>query len=255
MVLYQTWKTRTLPKEYQKNWDLWDAWCKRHSITHILLDDRDLRDLVAANYPRHIDFYDREITENIERVDFARLVMMSLGGIYADLDTRPLEENDPITFVQSGKIVFGSEPLEHTQELYLRSRVLCNAFMISPCGPRFKTFWEKVMEFTKRNYEPHFRPVENTGPMMLTRFYEMCPEAFSEDLVTITGACEFFPLVADGKISKECDGLKGSYVIHEWTNSWSPAFWKSAMWKNKRHWLYVLFIFFGAALLLVAYGK
>jgi len=252
MTLYQTWKSHKLPKNYQKNWDDWDQWCKKHSINHILLDDKELRDLVAKHYPQYLDFYDHQITENIERVDFSRLVMMALGGVYADLDTYPSKTNDPIVFVKSGKIVLGSEPKEHTLELYLRDRVLCNAFMISPSTTSSKNFWEKVMEHVVKNYEGSFRPVENTGPMALTRFYEMHPEAFPSSLVTITGACEFFPMVADGQISKECPGLDKSYVVHEWTNSWSPKFWKSAMWNNKRHWMYILLIFLGILFLMIA---
>jgi len=254
-TLYQTWKTLTLPPKYQANWDRWDRWASKHHITHVLLDDRGLRALVAKHYPRYLNFYDRTVTENIERVDFSRMVMMAIGGIYADLDTFPSEKNDVMDYVALNKIVLGREPKEHTRVLYLRELVICNAFMISPSGPENKKFWERLIAYVVQHYEPHYRPVENTGPMALTTAYEEHPEWFSEANVLITDPCVFFPMVANGKVSRECRGYDDSFVVHEWTNSWSFKIWTDPIWKNKRHQVYLIAIFVGVAIIIWARGR
>ncbi len=195
-------------------------------------------------YPQYLYFYDDVITANIERVDFSRLVMMALGGVYADLDTYPSDKNDPMEYIKKGRIVLGTEPREHTLPLYGRDVVLCNAFMISPRDHApSKKFWERAMKFVIDNYERHYRPVENTGPMALTKMLEQHPEVFKKADVLITNPCVFFPMVANGKISKECNGLENSFVVHEWKNSWTTGFWKNPLWKNKRYQLYGLFNF------------
>jgi mannosyltransferase OCH1-like enzyme len=250
-TLYQTWKTKELPQHFQKNWNLWDLWCKKHNIKHVLLDDNDLREIVEKHYPRFLKEYDG-FSINIERVDFARYVMMAIGGIYADLDTYPSDKNDPIKYINKAQIILGSEPIEHTQALYQRDLVLCNAFMISPQGNR--DFWEKFMDFVIKNYEHNYRPVENTGPMALTRFYETFPLLFEN--VLITNACIFFPLTAKGKPSSKCRGLDDSFVVHEWSNSWTAKKpWEDPMIYNRRHWVYLLFIFFGMFILYLASKK
>lgn len=254
VVLYQTWKTLKLPPKYKANWEKWDEWAKKHSIEHVLLDDEGLRNLVAYHYPEYLDFYDNEITEMIEKVDFSRLVMLAKGGIYADLDTFPSDKNDPIKFIktQNPRIVLGQEPIEHCQALYLRDSILCNAFMISPFNPKSKLFWERAMEFCIEHYEPHFAPVHNTGPMMLTKMMDQHPEYFKEADVLIVPSCYFYPLIAQQKVSRECNGFEDSYVIHEWTNSWSFKIWNDPIWKNRRHKIYMLSIFFGIMIIIIA---
>lgn len=251
LTLYQTWKTHTLPPKFQANWDKWDIWCKKHHVNHILMDDKDLRDTVAINYPEFLDFYDHEITENIERVDFWRMVVLASGGVYADLDTYPSETNDPYSFVLKKRIVLGTEPKEHTRTLYLRESILCNAFMISPINdPKSRLFWERAMKFCIENYERHYFPVHNTGPMLLTKFLDVHPAYFKEANVLIEPPCTFYPLIAQQRVSSECDGFKDSYVVHEWSNSWSFKIWSDPVWKNKRHQVYLLSIFFGVMIIL-----
>lgn len=252
LTLYQTWKSLSLPSKFKKNWIKWQIWCSRHNIRHVLVDDKGLREAVKRNYPEYIDFFDNEITENIERVDFWRMVVLANGGIYADLDTYPSELNDPIFFVNTGRVVLGTEPKEHCRALYLRDRILCNAFMISPVGdPKSKKFWERAMKFCVDNYERHWAPVQNTGPMFLTRMKDSHPEYFKEANVLIEGPCTFYPLIAQQRVSDECNGFEDSYVVHEWSNSWSFKIWSDPIWKNKRHQIYMLSIFFGLMFILV----
>lgn len=245
-ILYQTWKTMKLPPKFTKNRQKWLEYTQ--GWYHPLLTDIDLRNLVMKYTPQYLHAYD-SFTENIERVDFARYVMMYLGGVYADLDTYPIKSIDK--FINMNKIVLGKEPYEHANRIYSRKDVLCNAFMISP--PKQK-FWLDLMDFIVKNYEPNYLPVYNTGPMVMTLFMESLTSKSSPNLekshldgfenVIITEPCVFFPLMGNGKITKGCNMDKDTYVVHEWENTWVTNPFKDPRWLNKRYWFYALAVVF-----------
>jgi hypothetical protein len=248
-IFYQTWKTTTLPKKFALNRDEWLKSLGPGWKTPLLTDE-DLRHLVAKNVPQHLKAYDR-FTENIERVDFARYVMMWLGGVYADLDTYPLKSIKP--FVAMGKIVLGQEPREHAIKIYDRlpedganGEVVCNAFMMSP--PKLP-FWTDLMNFITSRYEPHYKPVYNTGPMAITLFKQTHPEAFAN--VLITPACTFFPLTGDGSVTAGCDMEKDTYVVHVWENTWTKPWWRSEELKNRRYWFWAAMTIFTVFFILI----
>jgi len=236
-IFYQTWKSTNLPDNFAENRKKWLTILPSSRWSTPLFTDIDLRNLVKDNFPRFLKAYD-SFTENIERVDFARYVMMYLGGMYADLDTYPLKNID--VWVEMDKIVLGREPIEHARDIYNREVVLCNAFMISP--PRQK-LWIDLMEYIIDRYEPHYRPVYNTGPMAMTLFLESHPNLFED--VIITDPCVFFPLLGDGRtVSKTCDLNRDSYVVHVWSNTWVSNPFKDPRWKNRRYWFWGLMIVF-----------
>lgn len=236
-VLYQTWKTHTIPDQFIANQKKWTSMCSADKgWTYKILSDEDLRDLVKQHTPQHLQAYD-SFTHPIERVDFARNIMMYLGGVYADLDTYPMKPIDK--FVDLGQIVLGTEPTEHAREIYFRRKVICNAFMISPPG---KEMWLKLMGYIVDNYEPYYKPVENTGPMAMTNFYEKHPELFEE--IMITPPCTFFPLTGKQKVTEGCDMEKDTYVVHVWSNTWIPSVWNDQLWYNRRYWFWGLMLVF-----------
>lgn len=237
-ILHQTWKTHEVPESLQP---LRQAWLKiTPDYQHPLYDDADLRNIIQTHFPRYLSSYD-SFTQNIERVDFARPALLYLyGGVYADLDTEPLRNID--VWLQQGKVVLGREPLEHSRGLYGREVVLCNAFIISP--PR-QQVWLDFMDYIVAHYEPYYKPVENTGPMALTKFYEAHPDKFSNTV--ITDPCVFFPVLSDGSTSQGCN-LDEAYVRHLWRNTWvvqGTRGWLKTYGRNKRLWFWgLLFLFF-----------
>ncbi len=261
-VLYQTWKTRTVPEKFKKNQRMWfdslsidiSGVSRNHASLpeagewrYVLLDDNDLRELVKTNFPQFLKAYD-SFSKQIERVDFARCVMMYLGGVYADLDTYPTQNIDP--WVALNRIVLGCEPMEHAERYYDGRRVvLCNAFMISPPG---ESLWVKLMEYIIEHYESNYKPVYNTGPMAMTKFMEATrstsdvglgdEDEIGWDRVVITDPCVFFPMLGDGKISRRCRPPPGetsrTYVVHEWENTWVVPWWRDRELLNPRHWVW-----------------
>jgi len=228
VALIQTWKTLKLPSHLQK---LYDEWDKIHpDFHHILLDDDGLRQHVKDITPEYLNFYDN-MTRNIERVDFARYVILyggMLNGqkydyiVYSDLDVQPLKKLDK--WIQTNKVVLGREPLEHARQIYNRDVVLCNAVMLSP--PK-KEVWKKFMDYIVKNYSMIGNVVYNTGPMAMTQFYEQHKSDFND--VIITDPCIFFPLTAERYSSKQQNGFKSvsetcdmneAYTAHLWNNSY-----------------------------------
>lgn len=259
-LVFQTWKTKKLPKHLQKLYNKWDGLCKKYGYEHILYTDEDLRNFVKDNFPQYLQLYD-SFTNPLERVDFARYVILYVhGGVYSDLDVMPLKPID--RWLSMNRIVLGTEPKEHRELLYKDKKVvLCNAFMISP--PK-QEIWKNLLEYIASNYKPYSRVVYNTGPMAMTNFYDAYPFQFKN--VIILGACEFYPLLDERyggntqnvmdddrekhtftNVSKECD-IKDSYVAHMWNHDGYQGF--DMEFLDPRNWalavviiLYILLIF------------
>lgn len=237
-ILLQTWKSKIdIPAKMKALREKWLQYTPDYE--HPLYDDNDLRNVIVTHFPQYLKHYD-DFTQNIERVDFARPALLYVyGGVYADLDTEPLKPIDD--WVQKNTIVLGREPLEHARRLYNREVVLCNAFMISP--PK-QQVWLDYMQYIIDHYEPYYKPVDNTGPMALTKFYEQNPHSFSN--VIITDPCVFFSVLSDGSIAQGCKP-EDAYIRHIWANSWtvkSPTEWIKTYGMNKRLWVVGLFILF-----------
>lgn len=234
-ILHQTWKSKEIPESCKDLVATWKNMFPDYEYKFYL--DEDLRDVVKKYVPQHLSLYDA-MSKNIERVDFARYaILYGIGGVYADIDTLPLRRID--NWLETGKVVLGREPLEHSRTLYGREVVLCNAFMISP--PK-EEFWLKLMDFIADNYSPKNDVVSNTGPMAMTFFFEKYPKMFEN--VVVADPCAFFS-VTNGftdkeqlgikSISRFCDLLNPSckekipYVVHLWHNEWLNYPGKSAI--------------------------
>lgn len=250
-IIHQTWKTKILPekyKEYSKRWQLLHP-----DYEYILYDDKDLEDLVRKAFPNYLDFYINGISSNIERVDFARYVMLySKGGIYADIDTIPIKNFD-ILLENYNKILLEQEPKEHRTE---GRQLLCNSLMVSPINGKTMYFWRKFLEFIVDTYEPNLSPVDTTGPFALRRFANVFKN-FSDYVIVNNTSC-FFNSVTNritnnnitifddsGRtvnlkgISSECAKCKDRnniYAAHLWDNTWvQKSRFDDPRWKNKKY--------------------
>lgn len=210
-VIHQTWKSKKLEGdklEYSQKWR------KLHpDYDYRFYDDKDLRELVERTFPHFLRFYDN-FTSVIERVDFARYVMLYVyGGIYSDLDVEPFENLDGILskLESINKVVLlEREPSEHDKKL------ISNAVMISKRCVQSRLFWRKLVSFIVSTYEHNQSPVDTTGPGALRRFFNKNPEMRS--FVAMSNGCLFnsvtnretphVAITANGQIlknvSKEC---------------------------------------------------
>jgi len=252
-IIWQTWKTKDRSKLPPKFLKYTNEWKSLHPDFHcVLLDDDDLRDIVAKTVPHHLDAYDN-FTQNIERVDFARYALLyRYGGVYADMDTYPLKHIG--VWADTDKIVLGCEPSEHATKIYGRDKVLCNALMISPPS---QMYWKKLMDYIIDNYEHNYNPVDTTGPMAMTKLYEESiknKDSLHADII-ITDPCVFYPMTGDGVMSKHCSH-GDPYVVHVWENTWTPDTWYSGpLIYNKRYWFYGIIILIIILMIACIYRK
>jgi hypothetical protein len=247
-IIHQTWKTHDLSELYSQ---LSQEWKQMYpDFDYRFYTDDDLRKYVKEYFPEYLDSYD-SFSKNIERVDFARYCMMEHdGGVYVDMDTRPLKRFDHL--INLNVPVLGVEPPEHDT---WDDEMLCNAVMMSP---PHHPFWRCLLDYIIDNYEEGMNPVENTGPAAMHQMRIRHPEVYKG--VVILGPCEFYPLT-NGKtdktqgeykhVSSVCN-IKDSYVAHLWSNEWvSKGWFSSPRWGNKRYWFSGLCFAFAVLLFFV----
>ncbi len=216
-ILHQTWKTARVPRAFR---GYVASFSKFQQLDWRLYDDAQLRALVVRCFPQHVQLYDA-FTRNLERVDFARYVLMhAYGGIYADLDMECLKPLDPL-LAADGPIL-GTEPSEHAA-VYQFERIVCNAILFSPPG---HPLWANLLDYIAQKYRPHGNPVYNTGPLALTSCLRDHPQWFAD--AQILPPPMLYPQVdkrfggkRDGRffhVSWECQ-IADAYATHHWAHT------------------------------------
>jgi hypothetical protein len=243
-IIHQTWKRKDLPQKFSQRVQ---QWIQLHpDFEYMFYDDDDLYNLVKQHFPKYLTFYN-EMSSMIERVDFARYIMLYVsGGIYADIDTTPLKNIEPL--LNTNKIFLDSEPKEHHKD----GELISNAIMLSPLTSSSRLFWRSLLDFIVSTYEHHESPVDTTGPKAIKRFFTAFP-SFRKS-VRIGNSCTLNGLTnkmtdlsltinnikLDGVAEACYSRLDEMYVVHLWDNSWVGTKWTDPRWKNKRYWCYAL---------------
>ena len=163
-IIFQTWKTHTLPKQFAY-WS--ETWKKHNDYEYILWDDEENRAFVAANFDWFLPTYDG-YDAGIKRADAIRYMFLyKFGGIYADLDFECLKPFDKLLEkYESYDIILGS--MESDLSSWHLSNNIPNAIMISKPGC---TFWLKVLKEMERRSKTPGRPEVQTGPIVLKDVY------------------------------------------------------------------------------------
>lgn len=248
-LVHLTWKSkRSLPPRMRANllrWrELMPAWRVQ------LYDDADLERLVDKYCPQHRAAY-RSFAAQIERVDFARAAMLGThGGVYADLDVRPMRAFDDWCDVPED-VLLCVEPPEH---YYHGQGLISNAVMLSKHSAAARRFWDGYLEFMARNYQPAAGAINNTGPGALARYVSTLQRAGELPCkLRVLGPCEFnaqldvavkpeLPPYSDG-----CDPER-AYAFHEWHHTWTDAASSgdgspsAARWAGSAGWVLGLFL-------------
>lgn len=186
---------------------------------HILWTDTDIRQLVEKDFPELVPFFFHTLQDKIERIDFARYLMLyKYGGIYADMDYQCLRDfraqlpGDKASVVESNWI---GQPVQ-------------NSLMASPAQ---HPFWLHAMLHVMVNYDKNKRHPEGifmtTGPLALLATCEQHP-----DLVHRLPMPEYNPLTltyrGETRLYTEADirhelGIGPNldvYTVHYGTCTW-----------------------------------
>ncbi|MFH1983259.1 MAG: glycosyltransferase [Pseudomonadota bacterium] len=232
-IIHQTWKTNRVPKRFAS---FVHGWVHHHpGWRHILWTDRSSRQYVRGRYPALLPLYDA-YDANIKRVDMFRyLVMLGIGGVYADLDVECLAPMQPL--LDTGRTcILGLEPELHAQRLYGRARLVSNAVLASAAGHPFWTHVIGVMESCCREKDV----LSATGPMMLTSAVDSFPAAD----VRLLPSAVWSPLVdlANSALNltpterEHFTGMRRrqaypaeSLAVHHWAGTWYSGGWPGAL--------------------------
>lgn len=177
-VIHQTARHATTAS--RSSWDRVNPRWRR-----IVWSDNDSRSLVLEDFPGWIEAYDA-LSTPAERADFFRyVVLLSRGGVYADMDVecaRPFDE----VLLPSDQLVVGWE--NHFETLDEASRrtygrrvqLLQWTIAAAPNHPALRTLCERVAQNALR--DASVLTLEKTGPAV-----------FTDELLRATLSASFFP--------------------------------------------------------------
>lgn len=250
-IIHQTWKTQdSIPQQVRPYVDSVKRFHPSPDFQYMFYSDKEVDSFVKTFAPEgHYRIWKQEFLENIERFDYFRyLVLYILGGIYLDLDVECLRSLAPLIESEAYKhhIILGYECPEHNFQHGRRKTELFlgNAVLISPPN---QPFWKDLLNFIINRYHDQgsrFKllqsgPVNRTGPMALTRFWESSIARRDQYPVTILSPCAFYPksdnwnpkhkIGNQESISNVCDSLEFTYCIHHWHHSWSSPWMAKIM--------------------------
>lgn len=159
-IIHQIWvnENPNIPDEWSESPVQWKA---KHPDWHYVIWDGELtRALVEKYHPEFLETYDSYPYE-IQRIDTARYVFLqAYGGLYADLDTVPMENIEPHVTCDA--------PVWLTNDV--NPGTFTNCLMLSKPDAKFWT--EVLKEATARrgvNYIGKFNTViKSTGPHMVS---------------------------------------------------------------------------------------
>lgn len=184
-----------------------EAWKRLHpDYTHILWTDEDNLAFMTEQYPHLLDLY-LGWPYNIGRADMVRYCILDYyGGIYCDLDQKPLQNVDRFFKGTDNEAYFGSASFAW----------VTNALMASKPGAKV---WQKVFIEMRRAAEDgeiamlnrHFYIMMTTGPIMLTRAIR----SYHEGVLGVLPSC-FNPHDYDESANPFMVKLQGSGSWHEW---------------------------------------
>jgi len=224
-IIFQTWKTHDLPKQFA----YWSStWKKYNSYEYILWDDTENRDFVASHFDWFLPVYDG-YDAGIKRADAIRYMFLyHHGGIYADLDFECLKPFDELLNVYKDyDIILGSMDAGVGSQWHLSNNIP-NAIMISKPGC---TFWLKVLKEMERRSKIPGRPEVQTGPVVLKDVYtwswgysiKVLPPSVLYPISWATGEEERKAALASETTSltqRMKAKYPDSYAVTYWTHSW-----------------------------------
>lgn len=212
-LIHQTWKSAEIPDRFAP---LTAAWRAMHpGWTYRLWTDDDLHDLVRNRFPDLLALHEG-YDQPVKRADLGRyLVLATHGGVYADLDTRPLRSLEPLT--AAAVPLLPLEPDSHVRTPFVRcrgfERLVANFVMLSPPGA---PFWDHLIGEI-RLCAAAASPVDATGPMVLTAALDRYS---GPDRPIELAAPLFSPADKRQQPATEDGDAEAPYAEHLWAGTW-----------------------------------
>lgn len=138
-------------------------------------DDRDCIEFVKHEFPEYLDAY-RRLSKDVERSDFFRyMVVLKMGGVYADIDTECKQPLDAIIRSKDTLIVGWENEFADAEKAaaawYARTRqILQWVFAAAPGHPVLRNVCDQIARNVQHTYSQDTRldTLERTGPGIFT---------------------------------------------------------------------------------------
>ena len=235
LILHQIGPTNQIPDYLQGCSDSWSTW--NPSIRRLHWTDLSLREFVADQAPSFLSMFDA-FPHGVCKADLGRyLLLLSFGGIYADLDCQCLQEIESL--LDGRQLVIATEPKEHLQQKNVQAReltqIVCPSFIASEPGhPLLLDVLSTLRDLDPAAVIDTDDVLDCTGPFLLSRVFANNP-SYDEHLIP---SKQIYPFSkADCWQGRVFDPLfwsertRHSFVAHYWDGSWfRPAQqWRSGV--------------------------
>ncbi|KAL6771149.1 hypothetical protein ACKKBF_B34135 [Auxenochlorella protothecoides x Auxenochlorella symbiontica] len=229
-ILHQTYKSADVPQSARR---LMLSWRTLHPGWDIrFYDDQDCLDFVRREFPEYLAAY-RSLERDVQRSDFFRyMVVLRLGGVYADIDTEARQPLDGL-LASSDTLVVGWESdfpdAQATVDAwYVRPRqVLQWVFAAAPGHPALRAACDRIAAgvATRHSLSPAIDTLERTGPGLFTDVVlEAAAGSPWAGAARDPWTVRILPRVAFGAPKAPAHGLTpldpGVVVLHHFMGSW-----------------------------------
>ncbi|KAG2439252.1 hypothetical protein HXX76_004613 [Chlamydomonas incerta] len=239
-IVHQTYRSRQVPSSLRAVMASWTrvngpGWQTR------FYDDEACTDFVRREFPEYMDAY-VSLPKDVERSDFFRyMVVLRLGGVYADIDVELRQPLDSIV-TPTDTLVVGWEAevatdAEAFKRHFVRKRqVLQWFFAAAPGHPVLRAACDHIARYARHTFSNNTNrdTLERTGPGMWTDVVLRHAAAHPPTLAGDPWKVRILPRVAFGVHPAGIDGLtpdaKEIVVLHHFLGSWK----KRGGWHKRR---------------------
>lgn len=227
-LVMQTWKTKTIPKEWQEGYESVNNTMPAYK--HVLMTDEDNLLFVEKYFPDFLTTF-KSYKYGIQRADAIRYMWLYIhGGIYLDLDYKVLKSLEPL--VADCEITIGEDR---------RGSFFPYANMLMASVPKHP-FWLECIDLMKKRSKNNYiiRSVDvlmKTGPGIVNHIAKHWEnkDGFKRIPAKLINPCTLCEVR-----QKSCPQYTGSYLSELEGGSWNSSFEKCILFMYCNA-VYVLF--------------
>lgn len=231
-LIHQTFKTKDVPSRVKPLLQSWSTANPGHETR--FYDNQACLQFVEREFPEYLQAY-KLLPKDVERSDFFRyMVILRLGGVYADVDTECRQPIDQLirptdTLVAGWEAAWDSDDIAFQRHFVRRRQVLNWVFAAAPGHPVLREVCERInhhslstfSNFTNRD------TLERTGPGVWTDVvlrYAFQKTQASESNRQDPWGVRILPRVAFGTHPSDPEGFPGwekrVLVAHQFLGTW-----------------------------------
>lgn len=203
-IIHQTWKNEVDYMEYSQTWKE-----KHPDWVYMFWDDNDCGEFVSREYPKYRGVY---LGLNaVQKADLFRyLVLHKYGGIYADIDTKCVQNLDHI--VRIPKMVVGVEYNSMGGKRQILQWFICscpqNPILLEVANTiKFRSYIPKAMAFGGNRYT----------------YWLTGPEVFSQVINKYTDMVKIYPKCVFGSFDRSQRCVDKMLVKHGFHGTWKQG--------------------------------